>query len=137
MTLMEALTVIAILGIVLFITLPHLTQTHESNDLMAMKAKAIQLNAAKDAYIAAYGLDNARANWINGGNADSRYQMFAKYLPAGSVRASNPSSPLLKEYVVPGFTVSFTQSGYLIPITNPVVIETYDGNSTGTTPIAY
>ncbi|GEM_PF-2243191 len=146
MTLVEALTIVVILGIVLFVTIPHLTQMHTSSDLVAMKAKAIQFNAAKDAYIAAQGMDQAQNTWQNRNaavllpNSTARYQLISPYLPAGA----NPSSNVLADYVVNGYTICFTQdatnanqSSSLINVAAPVIVKIYSGGAAGTTPIVY
>jgi type II secretory pathway pseudopilin PulG len=101
MTLVETLAVIAILGIILFITLPHLTQSKSSSDLAAAKAKAAQLNAAKDAYISLIGITAAQNNW---GTPATDAARFTKIKPL--IRPTTTATNLT-DFTVPGYTFAF------------------------------
>jgi len=92
-TLLEALTVLVIIGIVVFVTLPHLTQSKSNAEMAADKAKAIQLNAAKDAYIALLGSEKAQANWAAAANDDARFLLIKPFInpPTQAVRLNLPS----------------------------------------------
>lgn len=79
-TLLEALTVLVIIGIVVFVTLPHLTQSKSNADMAAAKAKAVQLNMAKDAYIALVGSERAQANWKAAVDDNARFQLIKSFI---------------------------------------------------------
>lgn len=79
-TLLEALTVLVIIGIVVFVTLPHLTQSKTSADLAAAKAKAVQLNVAKDAYITMLGSEKAQLNWKTAADDNARFMLIRSFI---------------------------------------------------------
>lgn len=111
---LEALAVIIVLGIALFITLPHLTQSKAGNEFAAAKAKAIQLNLAKDAYISFVGMDTAISAWNSPAiTTEGRYSLIKNYLPTIS------SSATFQAYTaVSGYEFSFSDT-----ITQPVLIR--------------
>ena len=140
MTMIEILTVLVILGIVIFVTLPHLTQSKANNELAAAKAKAIQLNYAKDSYISVVGLDTAQSAWLSlpgnivTGQADTSderlYNLIKFYLPTGTAATVLNTADGSPSYAVPGYRYSFFSSGNANPnlITLPVMLTDPNGN---------
>jgi prepilin-type N-terminal cleavage/methylation domain-containing protein len=145
MTLIESLTVLVVMGIVIFVTLPHLTQSKAANELSAAKAKAVQLNYAKDSYLSINGLDAAQTIWksppnnIVAGQTDTPderlYNLIKYYLPTGTAAtalntADANAAQNATAYAVPGYTYSFFMSGSPTPnlITDAVMLADPNGN---------
>jgi type II secretory pathway pseudopilin PulG len=120
MTLVETLAVITILGIVLFITLPHLTNSKTTNDLAAAKAKIAQLNAAKDAYISLIGITPAQNNWNTAANTNGRFALIKNLI------RPNTSAANMGAFTVPGYSYSFENQ-----IASPTILWNYAVPPTG------
>ena len=104
---------LVILGIVVFITLPQLTNSKVNADMAAAKAKATQFNIAKDAYIGLLGASAAQDKWTNAGTDDARF-MLVRGLISPSV--SNSVTQL-------NGTGGFSVPGYLILLSNDLAAE--------------
>jgi type II secretory pathway pseudopilin PulG len=110
----EMMAVITILGIVLFLTLPNLTSNKGTAELNAAKTKAIQLNIAKDAFIANRGLTSAQTSWSSATDDSARYLLLRPYLPP-------PAAASLSSFALAGYVLAFTPTGGTAdPITYPV-----------------
>ena len=99
-TLLEALTVIVIMGIAIFVTLPHLTNSKADADKAAIKAKAAQLNIAKDSYISLVGVDQAQINWTNAASDQARFVLLHKPNPGNPSQAVHLLAPAPADTVV-------------------------------------
>ncbi len=138
-TLLEALTVLVIIGIVVFVTLPHLTQSKSNADMAAAKAKAIQLNIAKDAYISMLGAEKAQINWRNAVDDNARFALIkpfinppttaTKLVPASVSQSYDSSVFSTPSYI---FTFYPYQGGEKI-IAAPVIINGSSGDEDGGT----
>lgn len=110
-TLLESLTVLLIMGIVIFLTLPHLTNSKARNELAAAKAKATQLNLAKDAYIGMVGIELAQNRWSTPSlagftnNELGRFNLIRTLIkPATTATALNG----IGGFSVPGYVIVFS-----------------------------
>lgn len=89
-TLLEALTMIVILGIVLFLTLPRMSTSKLNNERAIIKAKAMQLNAAKDSFISIFGVTSAQDKWDGATTDNAKLALLTPYLPGGT--AAQPAA---------------------------------------------
>lgn len=105
MTLTEVIVVLVIMGIALFITLPRLSQSKQSGEQSAAKAKAIMLNRAKDSLISVRGINAAENAWAAAANDEARYTLIKDLIP------NNPDSTL----------ANFTVDGYLLDFNNDYI----------------
>ncbi len=126
-SLLEALAVVAILGILLFVTLPHLSNSKLIGERSAAKTKATALNIAKDAFIAALGVEEAQNDWNTNTNDTSRYLLVRSYL------TPVPTAADLASYSVPGFLMFFTPPGSsATPLVTEQVLLYEDKDLSGT-----
>lgn len=131
-TLLEALTVLVIIGIVVFVTLPHLTQSKTNADLAAAKAKAVQLNLAKDAYISLLGSEEAQRRWAAAADDNARFALIRQFIqPATTATrlvpvttAPKPSDYTSDVFSTPSYVFTFYPfSGGEKIIAAPVILN--------------
>ncbi len=140
LTLMETLTMIVILGVVLFLTLPRLATSKYSSERAAVKAKAIQLNLAKDAFISANGITAAQNKWDGKSNETRWKDIIRTFLPADVAKPDKLNPTSTNDTVI----TAFGRPGYLLEfndiVTFPVSIyhdADVNGSKDGTDTIGY
>jgi prepilin-type N-terminal cleavage/methylation domain-containing protein len=106
-TLIETLLVLAIMAVLLFIALPHITKHRHDAELTSAKAKAAAFNVAKSSYLMAAGAA-AETDWkarVSGDTDQSyRYSKIRPYLGMA------PDS--IDQFIPEGFTIDLGASLY-------------------------
>lgn len=117
MTMVEILTMVTVMGIVLFLTLPRLSSSKTTADEATAKAKATQLIIAKDAFIATRGLSVCQSLWVAATTDTARYTLIKPYLPQASLQPSIVNSTSTTTGFVPlGYLIAFNATLVTAPV---------------------
>lgn len=137
-SLVEILTVLALVAFIVFLAAPHILRVMEKNEEQAAVVRAQEMNSAVIQFIQDNGLEVAIAQWAAAANEEDR---FTNFIASNLSRFSNaaagttntnfiPSATNASEYMPDGYSATLPTS--LQPLT-PVIL-TLEGD---TNPIDY
>jgi type II secretory pathway pseudopilin PulG len=118
LTMIEVIMMVTLLGIVLFLTLPRLATSRFSNEQAVIKAKALQLNAAKDAFVALRGVSEAQDEWDDTkGDAQAEWVLVEPFLPEAAQKTYLNYTSLSSSYFgLQGYFIFFNSDIVTAPV---------------------